>query len=642
MARSVICVVLLSLAMQTYGITSEDSKLSQTQIVELSPQQQRLNAIRNALQHLPQDELDRLNINLDGPIQEGTDKANMLIEAWKNRQEELKKAVSGIVKPAEYMAKILKVLKESTSEDELMKNLDELENFIEDIDNANDFHTIGGWPILFNLLYKPYATTNVKSKAIWCMGTIVKNNDVYQLWLLETLGDNSLGSHTVLHKLMIELVENIMMFRNRNTYTDQEHMSRHIVNTSDTNIEDNILLRNDTSIQDEQFSDSVKHKLQLDELQLLRHILYTIASGIRGNPDTQEYLHRINISIATKVRDANSGDGLDSYTVSLSSFSSELLKLSKHLRHIWSNNDNDEDETTPTTTAIAKKTKELSLQYSELSRKVYSLISDVLEERRFVYSTMAFRERQRRTRSGEELREGDNGETTSTTNNTEGDIDRGSSSSSSSYETNSIESNTDDSEDSIEYNNILAYLTQLSNNFISQEWLQESLDFAVLLANECGGMTPDMETNSKCKVLTSASHRALFKSVTQSIEFMLENILHLHRHPISQQQQQHDESNMTSVPPCMKSYLDYDLIEGGDGGEGGDFEFTYTPLHMFLPHSCPLFRGQNYDSDLWQNMSQDPVFRVFIGDVSTKLTMLESLIRIIETNNIIMQNDDVE
>lgn len=86
MARSVICVVLLSLAMQTYGITSEDSKLSQTQIVELSPQQQRLNAIRNALQHLPQDELDRLNINLDGPIQEGTDKANMLIEAWKNRQ----------------------------------------------------------------------------------------------------------------------------------------------------------------------------------------------------------------------------------------------------------------------------------------------------------------------------------------------------------------------------------------------------------------------------------------------------------------------------------------------------------------------------------------------------------------------------
>lgn len=48
----------------------------------------------------------------------------------------------------------------------MMAQLVDLESFLEDIDNARDFHTIGGWPVLANTLLGHFSD-HVRALGTW-------------------------------------------------------------------------------------------------------------------------------------------------------------------------------------------------------------------------------------------------------------------------------------------------------------------------------------------------------------------------------------------------------------------------------------------------------------------------------------------
>ncbi len=141
--------------------------------------------MRRALQRLPPSELERIGIDFTSPILEGTPRAEALHEAWIQRQREFKAAVETLVKPAEHMAKLSQILTRSNATHfEVSSALGELESLLADVDNARDFYTIGGWPILVSLLH-PSRTIEHRSLAAWAVGTAIKNSYDYQLWVLE-------------------------------------------------------------------------------------------------------------------------------------------------------------------------------------------------------------------------------------------------------------------------------------------------------------------------------------------------------------------------------------------------------------------------------------------------------------------------
>ena len=53
---------------------------------------------------------------------------------------------------------------------EIVEILQELEGLLADIDNARDFHTIGGWPILLRMLDSRHHIT-IQTNAAWAIGT---------------------------------------------------------------------------------------------------------------------------------------------------------------------------------------------------------------------------------------------------------------------------------------------------------------------------------------------------------------------------------------------------------------------------------------------------------------------------------------
>ena len=64
----------------------------------------------------------------------------------------------------------------------------ELEGLLCDIDNARDFHTIGGWPVLASLLAPSEGRdSETQALAAWAIGSAVKNSYDYQLWSVEPL-----------------------------------------------------------------------------------------------------------------------------------------------------------------------------------------------------------------------------------------------------------------------------------------------------------------------------------------------------------------------------------------------------------------------------------------------------------------------
>jgi hypothetical protein len=77
-----------------------------------------------------------------------------------------------------------------------------LEGLLCDIDNARDFHTIGGWPALAACLSSAYPV-DTQALAAWAIGSAVKNSYDYQLWVIEplnfTTGNTYAHYHTYIH-----------------------------------------------------------------------------------------------------------------------------------------------------------------------------------------------------------------------------------------------------------------------------------------------------------------------------------------------------------------------------------------------------------------------------------------------------------
>eukprot|EP01039_Chlorochromonas_danica_P011211 gene11209-12503_t len=172
--------------------------------------------MERAFRHLPQAELERLGLDhllaaplphdsgdtvgSVGKIRPGSPEAQQLVTAWRSRQEELRTIMASMVKPAEHMANLTRSLQEGVEGTKLVWQervsvLEELESLLTDIDNARDFHTIGGWPVLVNQLLPQHNAGSDRSNiveyhrvaaaAAWAVGTTIKNSYDYQLWLAE-------------------------------------------------------------------------------------------------------------------------------------------------------------------------------------------------------------------------------------------------------------------------------------------------------------------------------------------------------------------------------------------------------------------------------------------------------------------------
>ena len=112
------------------------------------------------------------------------------------------------MKPVEVMAGLLQHLKlENSTNDQIIYSLEELESLLTDIDNARDFHTIGGWPILAKYLQSEYPIQQ-RMKSSWAIGTAIKNSYEYQLWTLETLNNTNTNNITIIELLINQLETN--------------------------------------------------------------------------------------------------------------------------------------------------------------------------------------------------------------------------------------------------------------------------------------------------------------------------------------------------------------------------------------------------------------------------------------------------
>jgi len=131
-----------------------------------------------------------------------------------------------------------------TSEEDLVSSLHELESLLGDIDIARDFHTIGGWKLLVTFLDEKYSV-RIRSLTAWAIGTTIKNNYDYQLWVLEAIPYYQTMNNSIVTCLDL-LIRAFGTFDNRSN--------------SDNNFE------------------------------LYRRVLYALSAAVRGNIDVQDFL----------------------------------------------------------------------------------------------------------------------------------------------------------------------------------------------------------------------------------------------------------------------------------------------------------------------------------------------------------------
>jgi hypothetical protein len=106
---------------------------------------------------------------------------------WAERQDLLLQAYENMLKPAEELGRLIGVLKEG-GEEEVVRALMELEDWLSDVDMAQDFYTLGGWPLLVSKLGREGGREGgreVQWRAAWVVGNAVKNDRRFQEWVLE-------------------------------------------------------------------------------------------------------------------------------------------------------------------------------------------------------------------------------------------------------------------------------------------------------------------------------------------------------------------------------------------------------------------------------------------------------------------------
>jgi hypothetical protein len=279
--------------------------------------EEQLQTIVRTFKKLPFDEIEKYEIDLsDEKVEVGTLRAANLLKAWKTRQEELKEAMKSIMKPAEMMANITQQLKihgkllfpsddtavheETNSKDTVLQLLIDLESLLADIDNARDFHTIEAWPTLLGFLDKSFPLP-VRTKAVWAVGTAMKNSYDYQLWILEKTESLIVKEEP---KTGMEML--LEMF------------------------EESSMMSNMQQLQQEKGEKE-------ERIEFQKRVLYALSSALRGNLDIQETI-------------------LNRHSTSFYSSLEKFLSFPS-----------------------AVNTTDISVM-----RKVYSLISDLFEERQYI------------------------------------------------------------------------------------------------------------------------------------------------------------------------------------------------------------------------------------------------------------------
>ena len=218
-------------------------------------EQQKIDTIKSALNKLPNSELARLGVDIDGHFEAGSQRANRLVEAWNQRQQELKDALAGVLKPVEYMQDIVNILRNTSLDNPaVIENLVVLESLLADVDNARDFHTIGGWNVMNNIFQTPAAPTAVKAAIALCVGTAVKNNYDYQMWVLEV--PSPLENRTDQSESGIPLIQAMA-----------DSLRREALDGT---------------------SSSVPDWTRTERLGLVNNLLYGVFAACRGNIDVQE------------------------------------------------------------------------------------------------------------------------------------------------------------------------------------------------------------------------------------------------------------------------------------------------------------------------------------------------------------------
>jgi hypothetical protein len=207
----------------------------------ISDEQSRINTLARSFRRLPQRELEQFYADIAAALAEhgediidpDSELAKKLQVAWEQRQVELKAALNAIVKPPELMKRLISAIRvdalpsssspadgkgtrpnagdASSAQDALpfsqreldstannsagesdsasrLAALQELAGLLDDVDNARDFHTMGGFAVLAQVLAPEHLgmfLDEERGLAALAIGNSVKNQYEFQLWVLD-------------------------------------------------------------------------------------------------------------------------------------------------------------------------------------------------------------------------------------------------------------------------------------------------------------------------------------------------------------------------------------------------------------------------------------------------------------------------
>eukprot|EP01084_Bolivina_argentea_P254498 427852_1 len=143
-----------------------------------------------ALWGLPEEE--RIHARLERIIQLPLEERNRALdELWAFRQDILKDLTESMIEHADVLGRLIETLrrvdevKGGMGDDEsIVGALQELEDLLSDVDQAKDFHTLGGWIALSELLKRDKPLV-IRRMAAAVAGTAMQNVPEYQEWALQ-------------------------------------------------------------------------------------------------------------------------------------------------------------------------------------------------------------------------------------------------------------------------------------------------------------------------------------------------------------------------------------------------------------------------------------------------------------------------
>lgn len=166
-----------------------------------------LATMHGVLSALPPPELARMGSEGEALLASGPDGMSteewerVLRILWEKRQGELQDAMAAVVEPVDRMTERIATIDEiladwnarrEESVNRMVSALESLEEYVADVDNARDFHTLGGWSRLSDALQKwrlPPASDETAAAAAWAIGTAIQNEPTFQEWLMHEAAD---------------------------------------------------------------------------------------------------------------------------------------------------------------------------------------------------------------------------------------------------------------------------------------------------------------------------------------------------------------------------------------------------------------------------------------------------------------------